>query len=359
MENKQIITATVIGLGTLLGIGFLYKYYSGEKEVKKETKVDEKMEKKVEKVVEKKIEEKPKVEEKIVEKKVEEKLNEKVVEKKVEEKPKVEEKKVEIADLYEETPKVEQEDLYEEEEEEEVKEEKEEEAKLTKEIQMTDSYFQIGKLDDSYVFVGKQIPELKMFILPKDETPTVEQWKCLALAKYLGYKVTFAEADVNSQLFKLKSPFGKLPTLETSEGTLWESGSIMRYLSSFGNETMYNAFVDNWMLWFDELQSGISVVLQSCFGKIKATKSDLKDFETKINQSFEILNNQLKGREYICQHISSADIQVSFSFLTFKREFVYYGNYLKNNLMKNLERNSQMSLLGSLALHPMQKLFLY
>jgi hypothetical protein len=297
MENKQIITATVIGLGTLLGIGLLYKYYSGETN-EKGKKEEKKEEKKTEKVEEKKVETK--------------------VEKKVEEKPKEVEKKVEIEDLYEESPNVEQEDLYEEEQE----EEKEEESKLTKEIQLTDSYFpnsltesQIGKLDDSYVFIGKQIPELKMFILPKDETPTVEQWKCLALAKFLGYSVNFAEADINSQLFKLKSPFGKLPTLETSEGTLWESGSIMRYLSSFGNETMYNAFVDNWMLWFDELQSSISVVLQSCFGKSKATKSDLKDFDKIINESFEILNNQLKGREYICQHISSADIQVILFFL--------------------------------------------
>eukprot|EP01080_Neovahlkampfia_damariscottae_P008794 gene8794-742_t len=319
MDNKKIITGTLIGLGSVIGLGLLYKYYFASPT---ETK---------EKVEEKKTKEEPKVEETKVEKEVAEKVQEikeepsKIVqepkkpepEKKQEEKvvsPKQEEKK-EDSDKEESTIDIDMSgSQFQDSDEEDGN------GKLTGEINLENSHFKdnsmSNSINNSFVVVDEPPTpsEFKMFVR-LSKIPTVESWKVDATAKFLGIKVNYVEVtdeDLDSGFFKeMISPMLQFPTLQTPQGTIWESNAIVRYLSTVGNDRqLYNAFVDNWLVWFENLQKKISVVLNHSLGnKVKPTKPEIKEFDEIINNAFTILNKQLEGVEYICQDMSLADIQ--------------------------------------------------
>jgi elongation factor 1-gamma len=54
-------------------------------------------------------------------------------------------------------------------------------------------------------------------------------------AELSGMSLTFVESDmklVKSKEFSSKTPFGKIPVLETPEGCLHQSNAILRYVAS-------------------------------------------------------------------------------------------------------------------------------
>ena len=279
-NNKKIITGTLIGLGSLIGLGLVYKYYYGSNSEEKEPK------KKETKKVEEKVQQKVQEEEKKPKQKVEEE-KEKKIEKEPEEKStfvikepeNLVDKKVEVQTK--ETEKVVK----------EVEEEEEEDGngKLTGEYNLENSHFKDNslsnsiKVDNSFLVVDEPPTpsEFKMFIHPKTVvTPTVELWKCEVAAKFLGIKVNYVEVtneDVESGFFQeIISPLLKFPTLQTPQGTIWESGAILRYFSTVGNDRqVYNEFVDNWMVWLENLQQKISIVLNYAWIKNKTNKRRL------------------------------------------------------------------------------------
>jgi hypothetical protein len=55
-----------------------------------------------------------------------------------------------------------------------------------------------------------------------------ELTKVLVTAKYAGVNVEVASGEVTPDLLA-KNPTGKIPTLETSEGVIFESNAIVRY----------------------------------------------------------------------------------------------------------------------------------
>jgi glutathione S-transferase len=55
-----------------------------------------------------------------------------------------------------------------------------------------------------------------------------ELTKVLVTAKYSGINVEVAPGEVTPELLA-KNPTGKIPTLETSEGVIFESNAIVRY----------------------------------------------------------------------------------------------------------------------------------
>ena len=120
--------------------------------------------------------------------------------------------------------------------------------------------------------------------------------------------------------YRKKNPNGRLPTLEEDDGyTLWESGAIVRYLCavhSMGNmcpETPRGrADAEKWMDWSSLNLAKFNSVFLDQFFRLPAEKRNkdaIADAVKSTTPLYEILDQQLAGRKYLCgDHLTMADI---------------------------------------------------
>lgn len=115
---------------------------------------------------------------------------------------------------------------------------------------------------------------------------------------------------VNEPFYRKMNPNGRVPTIDDDGFVLWESNTIVRYLSAkhgagtlWPNDPRQRADSDRWMDWATStVAPGLTPVF---WGLIRTPpeKRNMAAIETdaeKVAQAFQVLEQSLEGRDYVC-----------------------------------------------------------
>lgn len=149
-------------------------------------------------------------------------------------------------------------------------------------------------------------------------TITPNNRKVEAFVRHFGlevevHHVSFKDDETHSPAYLAINPMGKVPALVDGDFKLWESNAILTYLATKFPETRAlpgdargRADVDRWLHWQ-------SCHLMPAMGAMKV--ADEKD-TSKLEPLLRILDNQLKGREYITGQLTVADFAIAAYLMT-------------------------------------------
>lgn len=157
-------------------------------------------------------------------------------------------------------------------------------------------------------------------------TQSARAWKGLVAAKYAGVEVeTTPEfkmgVDNKTPEFLAKNPLGKVPVLETDQGSIFESNAIARHLarlsetSLFGSNEYEEALVNQWIDFAaSEIDLPAGVWLYPILGYIEFNAEATNLAKGDIRKVLQIINDHLANRTYLVgERISLADIVVGTS----------------------------------------------
>ena len=121
------------------------------------------------------------------------------------------------------------------------------------------------------------------------------------------------------------NPNGKIPTLQTPEGGIWESNAIARYVARLADKGLYgkNAFeaaeVDQWLDWVrGDLEIAGGVWLYPIFGYLPNNPQATEAAKADVAKALGILNTHLKTRTFLVgERITLADIVVETTLVNF------------------------------------------
>jgi len=152
-------------------------------------------------------------------------------------------------------------------------------------------------------------------------------------------KVDFEKGDQFKPEYLRLNPNGKIPCIVDGDFVLWESMAINNYLATkyhtdlLGDSPEEKALVDQWSYWsLLEMQPHLYTI---GFQKFRAEEGqrDEKAIEKAMEplpKLFEILENQLEGKEYILgDNFSLADINVGSVVLVADFAKYDYSSYKK------------------------------
>jgi len=144
-------------------------------------------------------------------------------------------------------------------------------------------------------------------------------------AQYVGTDITleqfhpFGQSEEARNEFKKKNPNGLVPTLETSDGYLYETNAIVRYLARsnegakiYGKNDFERAQIDqylDWVVlaWEPTLQPGILMLL----GHWPYDKEKYENSIEGAKKLLRVLDDRLKQNKYLVgDSVSVADIAV-------------------------------------------------
>ena len=117
-----------------------------------------------------------------------------------------------------------------------------------------------------------------------------------------------------------KNPNGKVPLLETEQGQLYESNSILRYLAALkpslnllGTDLWNQALVNQWLDWStNELEHPILRLSLTAHGWIEPDSDQLVKAAKDAISKLEILNLHLKLNTFLVgNNITIADIAIA------------------------------------------------
>lgn len=122
--------------------------------------------------------------------------------------------------------------------------------------------------------------------------------------------------QIKSPEYLAKHPLGKVPTLETPEGCIFESNTILRYLARkagklYGNSPAETAAIDQWLEFLNTQLSPINPrVLYLILGFAPATSKDQYEAGKKdLLEVLKIVEAQLSKTHYLAGNdVSIADI---------------------------------------------------
>jgi len=147
--------------------------------------------------------------------------------------------------------------------------------------------------------------------------------KILVAAEYSGVNVKLVEnftigVDNRTPEFLAKNPNGRVPVLDTPEGSIWESNTIIRYVAKLGGKiygsTPYEtAVIDQWIEWSrGDLEKAAVDWIYPIFGYADYDENNTKRAQELVKAQLTILNNYLKTRSFLVgERISLADIVVA------------------------------------------------
>lgn len=138
------------------------------------------------------------------------------------------------------------------------------------------------------------------------------------------HQVNFAKKETSTDEFLALNPMGKVPVLVDGDFSLWESNAILSYLArkfpqthSLPEDVRGRADVDRWLHWQ-------SCHLMPLMGRFKT--GDETDM-TVIDPLFDVLELQLKDREFIVGDLSIADFAIAAYLMTsLGNKFDYSGH---------------------------------
>ena len=172
---------------------------------------------------------------------------------------------------------------------------------------------------------------MKLYTYPSD----FRAFKALIAAQYAGVSVEVPQpftmgVDDKSPEFLAKSPTGKVPLLETSEGCVFQSNAIARYVARlrtdaglFGATFFESAEVDSWIDWsWNELEVAAVFVTYPILGAMKTNPGTMKKSVEDLKAALKVLNAHLTKKTYMVgETITLADIVIA-STLVYPFSFV-------------------------------------
>eukprot|EP00010_Vexillifera_abyssalis_P007710 CAMPEP_0201550050 /NCGR_PEP_ID=MMETSP0173_2-20130828/6465_1 /ASSEMBLY_ACC=CAM_ASM_000268 /TAXON_ID=218659 /ORGANISM="Vexillifera sp., Strain DIVA3 564/2" /LENGTH=419 /DNA_ID=CAMNT_0047959927 /DNA_START=118 /DNA_END=1377 /DNA_ORIENTATION=- len=152
-------------------------------------------------------------------------------------------------------------------------------------------------------------------------------FKAQIAANYNGTSVSVSEVEMGvtnkTKEFLAKNPNGKVPLLETPEGSVWESNAIARYCARLNGDkhklmgaNNYEAsLVDQWIEWTrGEVDLPASAWLYPIFGLIANNEAATKAAKGDIRKSLKVLDDHLQKHQFlVADRFTMADIVVSMS----------------------------------------------
>jgi len=147
--------------------------------------------------------------------------------------------------------------------------------------------------------------------------------KALVAAEYAGVKVEVVNVELGkdnkTEQFLAMNPLGKVPTLETADGSIWESNAIARYVARqgdsklFGSNDLEAGQVDQWIDWVrGDLELAGAVWLYPLYGLIPNNPQATEQAKEDIKKQLVMLDNHIATRSYLVgERISLADIVVA------------------------------------------------
>ena len=122
------------------------------------------------------------------------------------------------------------------------------------------------------------------------------------------HHISFKDHEQKSAAYLAINPMGKVPALVDGDFNLWEGNAILTYLAAKFPQTRAlptdprgRADVDRWLHWQ-------SCHLMPAMGAMKAAEE--KDLST-VTPLLQILEQQLKGKEYILGSLTVADFALA------------------------------------------------
>lgn len=138
------------------------------------------------------------------------------------------------------------------------------------------------------------------------------------------YHVNFRKGDTKTDEYFAINPMRKVPALVDGDLKLWESNAILTYLAAKFPETNMlpegiaaRADVDRWLHWQ-------SCHLMPAMGALKV--ADEKDFDSLL-PLFDILEQQLAGKEYILGELTVVDFALAPYLMTKLGRQLDYSNH--------------------------------
>jgi len=137
------------------------------------------------------------------------------------------------------------------------------------------------------------------------------------LLRFLDIPVEFDRippTEWKSEAYLKKHPLGKVPTLETPEGCIFESVAIMRYLARkanklYGNSPAETARIDQWLEFLNTQLNPLSyLTIYAILGFVPVTAQNYEIGKKETIRSLKVLDEQLKTTKYLAGDFSIADI---------------------------------------------------
>jgi elongation factor 1-gamma len=149
-------------------------------------------------------------------------------------------------------------------------------------------------------------------------------FKILIAAEYNGVDIELPAfdmaKDLKSKEFLAKTPVGKVPVLETAEGSIFESGAIARYVARLRQDTgLYGKTffeagqVESWLEFSThELEVPVSTWISPILGYGKFNAAANAKAKEDVKKALQVLENHLHLRTYLVgDQITLADIVIA------------------------------------------------
>lgn len=144
-------------------------------------------------------------------------------------------------------------------------------------------------------------------------------WKVQITAKYANVTVdTTLGQNPSSKEVAAKSPMGKVPILETPNGSIFESNSIVRHIARLSKGNLYGSneieasMIDNYLDLANDMELPIAVWIFPILGHIANKPKATTQAQADIKKSIEYLNTQLSTRTFLVgERVTIADIVVA------------------------------------------------
>jgi elongation factor 1-gamma len=150
--------------------------------------------------------------------------------------------------------------------------------------------------------------------------------------------------------FLAVNPFGRVPTLETPEGPIFESFAILRYIARksntlFGKNAWEQAQIENWLnLSLSELDPFVINYVCSVIGYVPLTKDRFNQITKTLKDWAKSFDEHLNGKSFIVgDSLSIADVSVaSYFFWLFRLLFEEKNRAQLPNVLKWYESVSAL-----------------
>lgn len=151
--------------------------------------------------------------------------------------------------------------------------------------------------------------------------PVTAGAKVEVLLRFFDFNVEFVRiplAEWKSADYLKKHPWGKIPTLETPEGCIFESQAIMRYFARkagkmYGTNAAETATIDQWLEFITtQINPNLSRVHYAILGYFPVTKEQYEAARKELWESLKIVDGWLKTNKFLgVNELSIADVSMA------------------------------------------------
>ena len=141
------------------------------------------------------------------------------------------------------------------------------------------------------------------------------------VARFLEVPLEFTRipfSELKTPDYLKKNPLGKIPTLETPEGCIFESMAIVRYLARragkmYGTTAAETAQVDQWFEFFNtQLYSCLMPIVIATFGYRPVTKEQYDEARKSLLEMLKGMDAHLKNNQFLAtKDFTLADVVIA------------------------------------------------